>query len=319
MKNSTLENCKNLIKALKLAGIIALVIILAFSAIITFFPNAIVSWPKIIDTVFNGQTNNYDDKIVFLDVGQADCTAIMSNGEIALVDLGNSGGGGKNITLHLNNLAIKNIKYIIFTHYHTDHIGALETIAEKFNVDTVILNNYYSTVDADVVAVEKLNKTIENYNISREYASNGKTITLGDFTLTLNTAGFLQTAENENATVISAECNGVKTLLLSDSSKEIMSKIYDMNQNYDIDTTYDILKVAHHGAGDSTNLDFLKLIVPKYAIISCGKDNLYGHPQPSVLKDLEIMGAKVFRTDLNGNITVKITNENLYEVKSERK
>ncbi len=315
MKNSTLENYKNLIKALKLAGIIALVIILAFSAIITLFPNSFISWPQVIDNLFNSKTSTYDDQIVFLDVGQADCTAIMSNGEVALVDLGHSGGGGKNITQHLNNLAIKNIKYIIFTHYHTDHIGSLETIAEKFNVDTVILNNYFSISNTDVKAVEKLNKTIDKFKINKEYVSNDKTIKLGNFTLTLNTAGLIQTDENENSTVVSAECNGVKTLLLSDSGKEIMGVIYDANKNYNIDTTYDILKVAHHGAEDSTNLDFLKLVLPKHAIISCGKDNLYGHPHASVLKDLENIGAKVLRTDINGNITVKITDNKIYEVR----
>lgn len=316
--NNSQNKFQNLIKTFKLAGIIASVIILAFSAIITFFPDVLVSWPQIIDAVLSPEPKTYDDQIVFFDVGQADCTAVMSNGEIALVDLAHVGGGGKNITQSLKAYATENIKYIVLTHYHTDHIGALEIIAQNFNIDTVIMNNYYSMSDTDLDAIQKLHSVIDDYDIKLEYAANNKILSVGDFNLKLHTTGLVHEEENENSTVVSVEGKGVNALLMADSESEIMSMFYSMHTNFGADISYDILKVAHHGANDSNNLEFLKLVAPKYAVISCGKDNLYGHPHTEVLENLDSINANVFRTDSDGEITIIITDNKQIKVSTTR-
>jgi competence protein ComEC len=66
----------------------------------------------------------------------------------------------------------------------------------------------------------------------------------------------------------------------------------------------DVLKVGHHGSSYSTSPDFLSIVSPKYAVISVGKDNKYGHPAPSTIKKLFDAGIKVYRTDELGTITV---------------
>lgn len=62
-----------------------------------------------------------------------------------------------------------------------------------------------------------------------------------------------------------------------------------------------MLKVGHHGSNTSTSYVFLRQIMPAYAIISCGKDNAYGHPHEEVLSRLADEGAAVYRTDECGD------------------
>ena len=67
------------------------------------------------------------------------------------------------------------------------------------------------------------------------------------------------------------------------------------------------MKVGHHGSTTSTSQSFLNQIKPKYAIISVGKDNDYGHPKEKILQRLEKIGTEVFRTDECGTIEVIVT------------
>ena len=71
----------------------------------------------------------------------------------------------------------------------------------------------------------------------------------------------------------------------------------------------DVLKVGHHGSGTSSSEEFINNIVPKYSIISVGKNNKYGHPNKEVLNRLE--NTKIYRTDKQGSIMFKIKNDKL--------
>ena len=66
----------------------------------------------------------------------------------------------------------------------------------------------------------------------------------------------------------------------------------------------DILKVGHHGSAYGTTPEFLRAVSPHAAIISVGRDNLFGHPAPSTLAALENAGIDVYRTDRNGAVTI---------------
>jgi competence protein ComEC len=66
-----------------------------------------------------------------------------------------------------------------------------------------------------------------------------------------------------------------------------------------------ILKVAHHGSRTSTSRELLERWRPEIAVISCGRGNAFGHPAPEVIERLESIGARVYRTDLHGQITLE--------------
>ena len=67
-----------------------------------------------------------------------------------------------------------------------------------------------------------------------------------------------------------------------------------------------MLKVAHHGSQYTTDAEFLKMLSPKLAMISCGRDNSYGHPHRELLERLRDAGAKVYRTDEGGAIEINV-------------
>ncbi|MCR5848547.1 MAG: MBL fold metallo-hydrolase, partial [Lachnospiraceae bacterium] len=67
----------------------------------------------------------------------------------------------------------------------------------------------------------------------------------------------------------------------------------------------DILQVAHHGSSINTNdQEFLSVIKPKFAVISCGFNNSYGHPHTETLENLNLVGSRIFRTDQNGCVSI---------------
>jgi competence protein ComEC len=71
------------------------------------------------------------------------------------------------------------------------------------------------------------------------------------------------------------------------------------------DLKADVLKVAHHGSKNATSQNFLEKVQPKFAVISVGADNQFGHPNGMTVKRLENIGAEIFRTDEDGDIKIK--------------
>lgn len=73
-----------------------------------------------------------------------------------------------------------------------------------------------------------------------------------------------------------------------------------------------ILKVSHHGSGTATDAAFLRFLGVKTSVISCGADNVYGHPSPEVCDRLLASGAELFRTDRDGNVMITVSSDGSY-------
>ena len=111
--------------------------------------------------------------------------------------------------------------------------------------------------------------------------------------------------ENDNSSVIYTELNNHKFLFMGDAGMEVEKDLLEKYNLKDID----VLKVGHHGSKTSSDKNFIDEINPKYSIISVGKNNRYGHPNNSVLDNLE--DSKIYRTDKDGSIMFKIKNNKL--------
>ena len=108
--------------------------------------------------------------------------------------------------------------------------------------------------------------------------------------------------ENDNSSVIYTEINGYKFMFMGDAGVEVEEDLIKKYNLQDID----VLKVGHHGSKTSSSKEFINEVNPKYSIISVGKNNRYGHPNESVLNNLE--DSKIYRTDQVGSIMFKIKN-----------
>ena len=127
--------------------------------------------------------------------------------------------------------------------------------------------------------------------------------------------------ENDSSAVIWLDYQGVSALFMGDVSSDIEQiLIRDDNLGFlkqrGVDlTSTEILKVAHHGSKYSTSESFLQYIHLQTAVISCGADNLYGHPSNQVLDRLQNCQADVYRTDTQENIVITISSDGKYAIK----
>jgi competence protein ComEC len=108
---------------------------------------------------------------------------------------------------------------------------------------------------------------------------------------------------NNNSVVLRVEFGHIAMLLTGDAQSEAEARLLSHGR---ADLRADILKVGHHGSAYSSTPQFLAAVRPRIAIISCGRHNVFGHPSPRTLAALAATGAAIFRTDLNGGVSVII-------------
>ena len=183
------------------------------------------------------------------------------------------------------------------THGDYDHMGEAVNLVENFKVEKVIFNcGEFNELEQDLIEV------LDKKKIS--YYSCIKELNIADNKLYfLNNKDYGN--ENDNSSVIYTELNGYKFMFMGDAGIEVEE---DLIEKYNLKDT-DVLKVGHHGSKTSTGKEFVGAINPKYSIISVGKNNRYGHPNDSVLQNLN--DSKVYRTDQDGSIMLKIKNNKL--------
>lgn len=240
-------------------------------------------------------------KIYFIDVGEADSTLIFSNGEYALVDAGNNRDGEKLVN-YFNSLGITNIKYLIATHIHEDHIGGMDNIIRSFNIE-----NYLTTEEENKTRTfTEIGKCLNEKGISSIVPKEGENYPLGDANLEVLSISKDEDDLNDTSIVLRLTYKNTSYLFMADASKNIELKLLDK------DIRSDLLKVGHHGSRDSTSAQFLRRVNPEYAVISVGKNNDYGHPHSITLNKLERIDTKVYRTDELGTIIVSSDGTNLF-------
>jgi competence protein ComEC len=110
---------------------------------------------------------------------------------------------------------------------------------------------------------------------------------------------------NDNSLVFRLEYRDFRMLFTGDAGEAAERRL--LASGVDLSST--ILKVGHHGSAYGTTPDFVRAVHPRYAIVSVGRDNLFGHPAPSTIATLERAGAIVFRTDTDGAVTIRSDGE----------
>ena len=245
----------------------------------------------------NGRIVN--NEVSILDVGQGDSSLIRLKNKNILIDTGGNINYdiSKNILIpYFKSVGIKKIDYLVLTHGDYDHMGEAINLVENFKVEKVIFNcGLYNDMENKLIEVLD-KKKIKYYSCIKE------------LNIDNNKFHFLQTKEydneNENSNVIYTELNGYKFMFMGDAGVE---KEKDILEKYNV-SKIDVLKIGHHGSKTSSDKSFIDEINPKYSVISVGKNNRYGHPNKEVLNNLD--NSKIYRTDINGEIQIKIIRNN---------
>ena len=219
--------------------------------------------------------NRLTSEVSFINVGQGDCTLIRHHQKTVLIDTGgltyNDIANGTLIP-YLRKKRIYKIDAVFITHYDYDHYGALKNLQKEYKVANVY--DYYSSFPISVNGL-----TFNNYNIY----------------------GTTSNEENDRSLVLSFNILNKEFLIMGDAPSWIENKI--MNDYEHIPC--DILKLGHHGSDTSSSDRFIQYTNPEIAIVSCGKNNKFGHPSKSVVNTLNKHHIPIRRTDLEGTITYK--------------
>ncbi len=265
--------------------------------------------PSILSRNKNNGLFNYDDDFIrFIDVGQGDCALIYSNGYSAVIDMGISPRADDIIT-SLKQCEIEAIDMVIISHYHTDHLGGFNDVAEQFEIKNMIGPKISEN---NISAAQKAKESVLADGGNFYEGIYGLNFTLGEFKITV--LGYYKYGDENNRSVyVMAELDGVKFLFTGDGEFTAEDQLLKRTDNIDCD----VLKVAHHGSKTGCDSDFLNAATPEYAVISVGQGNSYGHPHSQTLTALEKYGAEIYRTDQSGDISFYVTYGEI-EIKTEK-
>ena len=214
-----------------------------------------------------------EKSVSFINVGQGDSILLRDKDLAILIDTG--GNIYKDIANDVlinffKKKEIYDIDYLFITHDDYDHIGALEELNKNFDIKNIYTkDNFYTTLSFNNILIQNLN--------------------VWDFE-----------NSNDNSLVLNIDFYNNKFLLMGDASTKVENKLIETYGDF---LKADYLKLGHHGSNTSSSNNFIKIVSPKEAIISCGVNNIYNHPSKQVIDILNKYKIKIRRTDLEGTIS----------------
>lgn len=263
----------------------------------------------------NGFTSDQMDtapcKITILDVGQALCCIIQSGNECMVFDGGDRDTSSKVVAFCKEN-GIAHINYLVASHFHSDHVyGLIGLIRSGIDYDCLIAPDY----ETDSYSKTALMQQVEEEK--RYIPYEGQRLSVGDVKVRcIAPVSDAYSDDNGYSVGYIIEYQGVRILIDGDATAESETDMLDAS----LDIDADILIVPHHGSTYSSSQNWLDRVSPQTAIISCGADNEYYHPHEATLERLKACGvSNLYRTDLNGDITIRISDTGNYQVGTQKR
>lgn len=256
-----------------------------------------------------------------IDVWQGDSILLeFPGGDRALIDTGEGGTGADSFDaprvdilpyMKRNGIGKNGIKYLVLTHPHSDHIGGAATLLDKFDFKTVYDCGMPYTTDTYINLLKKIDTKKIKYMIPQtgqqlEWDPSVKI-------QTLHSGGSHFKEPNNNSIVLHVRFKDFSILLMGDAEKKVEEML--LTENAEIYST--ILKAGHHGSATASSEEFLGQVLPKEILVSVGLNNIFGLPDSSIMERFIQKGARVWRTDVHGDVKI-ITDGQNYMIASEK-
>ena len=284
--------------------------LLSFFILVTI----ILSGCEALDTVFEdtsatelSTTASFSEApftVAFIDVGQGDSALIKCGDETMLIDAGTYSERLKVIS-YLNSAGITSLDYCVATHPHSDHIGGMDEVIYNFDVDTLV----YPLCETDSASWNYVLDACDERGVSYYNPQPEDSFYLGDALVTVLSPSADADYDNLNnySIVLKVDYKNTSFLFTGDAETEVEYEL--LEKGYDI--TADVLKCGHHGSSTSSSSKFINAVNPAVTVISCGKDNDYGHPHRETISTLSHRQIEIYRTDILSTITASSDGETI--------
>jgi len=233
-------------------------------------------------------------RVTFLDVGQGDSVLLETPSARVLVD---QGPPEARVARELEDMGVRTLSALVLTHPQRDHVGGAPEILRTMRVGTLLDPGLAATGPEREEAVAAARARGVPVRVVRA----GARLAVGGLVLRVlwpPGPGLPSEDPNLNALVLVASYGEADVLLPADAESDVTSRLPVSD--------VEVLKVAHHGSADPGLDEQLRDLRPRVAVVSCGRDNEYGHPRPETLAALEdVSGLAVYRTDEDGTVVVE--------------
>ena len=232
-------------------------------------------------------------EIHFVDVGEADAALVLCDGHAMLIDGGNADDSSLLYT-YLKDKGVERLDYVVCTHPHEDHVGGLSGALNYARADAALC----PVTAYDSRAFSNFVRQLERQGVSITVPAPGDSFPLGSARFQILGPIDPDKTGNNASIVLRIEYGETSFLMTGDAERE--EELDLLASGYALKST--LLKVGHHGSADASSYPFLYAVEARYAVISVGEGNPYGHPSEATLSRLRDADAQIYRTDLNGTV-----------------
>lgn len=242
-------------------------------------------------------------RVHVLDVGKADAIVLESEGCTALLDAGTY-ADGEYVADYLLRQGISALDFAIMSHPDSDHIGGMAQVMEEIPAALFLRGGEWTEGGA---AYDALSAALERRQVPQQTLSVGDSFPLGYAFVQVLGPLRVYDGTNNNSLVLKLCCGDFSALLCGDMEEEAELDLVKSGQGL----SAQLLKVPHHGSDTSTTRRFVQAVRPQVAVISVGPDS-NGLPREGPLSRLEDAGARIYRTDLDGDIIFSFDGETIF-------
>ena len=254
-------------------------------------------------------------RVHFLDVGQGDCTVIeFPSGDVVLIDAGDGSFLNRIHTVrYLKALAPARLTMIL-THADADHYGGFEALVRAFGADAFYLPAAGEDTPEYAALLDAVERSGAETGVMTRYGVIADRS--GAYLACISPRSLDDEEGNEASSVFYLRYEDVGVMLAGDISSAVERRL--VRENALLEGIFDcgdfrvrpeeteILKVSHHGSAYSSCTEWLSLLSPEAAVVSCGAGNAFSHPSPEALGRISAAGAEIYRTDELGDVIVGI-------------
>ncbi|AIE85151.1 ComEC/Rec2 family competence protein [Fimbriimonas ginsengisoli] len=247
-------------------------------------------------------------RITFLSVGQGDCAVMQASGRTILVDAGpvtpHFDAGERIVLPKLRELGVHRVDLILLSHPDMDHVGGTPALLRRFPDATVAMSAVFRRDP-------EMEKRLQTWGMPASRITWLGPESMGRLgTLTLRLSCPPRGAEaNDGSMFVRIGSGPAEAVLSGDAPEPVETRESTIG-----DWSAQVMKAGHHGSHTASGTTWLHTVHPKWVVVSCGRDNSYGHPHSDTLERITAAGAQIARTDREGDISFEWRGEELVRV-----